>query len=149
MNKRGVNELVAAILLILLVISATVIFGYIYTNFLYSQEDAIEGTVFEEIGLKSGCETNYLPGTWSDCEVTYNLHNLVEEDLDFQGSRNRVLKDLNKCSPDKIEIEKCSSKELVSLQIVGQYLEIRDGYGDLVSKLELKGGELNIELILV
>jgi len=149
MNKKGVSELVAVLLLIGIVIAATITFGYIYTNFLYRQQDAIEGTVFEEIGLKGNCEPNYLPGEWSECGLTYNLHTLVEEDLTFEESRSRKLEDLNKCASSKVEVEKCSSKELVSLQIVGEYLEIRDKDGNLVSKLELKDGVLDIDLIIV
>lgn len=151
MNKKGVNELVAAVILIGIVISATIIFGYFYTNFLYNQQDAINGTVFEEIGLQGtgGCSPNYAPGEWSECKLTYNLHDLVEDDLIFDESRSRKLEDLNKCAPNKVEVEKCSTKELISLQIVGQYLEIRDVSGNLVSKLELKDGALNIELTLV
>jgi len=155
MNKKGVSQVVSVVLLITLVIAMAVTFGYIYTNFLYSQQDAIEGTVFEEIGLEGagGCNPNYAPGEWSKCEVTYNLDDLVEEELTLEGTKSRVLEDLNKCAPNKLETEKCSTKELVSLKKVEKcskkYLEIRDQDNKLVSRVELSDSkELTIEFLL-
>lgn len=153
MGKKGVSEVISIVLLITLVISASLIFAYFYSDFIYRQQDVIEGTVFEELGLEGGCKPNWVDCTeWGECEVDYNLDYLVGKDIELQGFERRTCNDANKCAEDRIDEQKCSARELIAVEIVEEdgkeYIEIRDKAGNLVSKLDKdeKEGKLSINL---
>jgi hypothetical protein len=153
MNKKGVSEVIAAVLLITLVVATSLIFAYFYSDFIYEQKDSIEGTVFEELGLEGRCAANWADcKDWSECEISYNLDDLIGGDIELQGVERRSCKDINECAQDKIEEQKCSARKLVALDVVEEsgreYIEIRDKDGDLVSKVskDEEAGTLYIDL---
>ncbi len=163
MNKKGVSQVVSAVLLIIIVIAAAAVFGYIYNNFIFSEAQTIEGTVFEEIGLKDnqakvskGCESKWVHGEWSQCKVSYNLEDLIKEE-ELVATRSRVVQDKNGCSNInvKVETEDCLLGKFVTVKKVEkcnlEYLEVRDEESNLVSRIELKEEsetpEMNLELI--
>jgi flagellin-like protein len=160
MNKKGVSEVIAVVLLIVLVIAAATILGYIYNNFLFRQSQNIENMPLEELGLEGSkakvntCNSVWNCDDWSECEVGYNLGNLIEKEINLKGTKSRYCVDANKCSLNKVESEICSTKELVTVKEVEKcgrkYLEIKDSEEKVVSRVELKQEteELVIDLII-
>jgi|GEM_PF-2882592 len=153
MNKKGVSEVIEVVLLITLVISSSLIFAYFYSNFIYEQQDRIEGTLFEELGLEGGCKSKWVDcSEWSQCAINYNLNYLVGGDIELQGVEKRTCRDANNCAEDKIEEQKCSARELIAVEVVEtdgkEYIEIRDKDGNLVSEIDKdeESGTLYINL---
>ncbi len=151
MSKKGVSQVVSAVLLISLVIATVTAFSYVYTNFLYEQQDSIEGTVFEEIGL-GGCNPAYECSEWSQCKIDYKFEDLTKKDLQLNGVSKRNCLDSNECSPEKTEEQVCSAKELITINVVKEngkeYVEIKDKDGNIISKIDKdeKSGKLYIDL---
>ena len=151
MSKKGVSEIVSAVILISVVIAMSVAFSYVYTHFLYEQKDRIEGTVFEELGLE-GCSPDYECTQWSECIIDYNINDLLEEEIGITGISKRTCTDTTNCAPQKTEEQACSAKQQITVNLLeedgNQYLEIIDKNGNLISKINKneESGTLYIEL---
>jgi len=138
MNKKGVSEVVSAVLLISMVIVAVLTFSYFYTNFLFEKEDQIEGTVFEEIGL--GCNPAYDCSEWSPCVVEWNFGNLIPEDLQLSGITKRNCVDSTGCVPEKTEEQACSNQEPITIEVFEEEgttnVQIKDQEGNIISEMD-------------
>lgn len=165
MSKKALARIVSLTLLIFLTLLSIVILWNIVDSLIDKTTGKLEiealKKTLEAEKVKSpveeselGCISNWQCGGWSDCEVTYNLDDIIGEEILLKGKRQRGCEDLNGCSLNKIEEETCDTKVPVSVEKIikcsKEYIEIRDEEGVLISRLELTedSRELNIQLLL-
>lgn len=104
----------------------------------------------------TGCISRWNCGEWSACYVTYNLDDLIADEVILDGEQKRICTDENKCLSDAYERKECDTKISVKVKRIEigskEYLEVYDLSDKLISRLELIKGKhdvLNIEIPLI
>lgn len=170
MNKRGVSKIVVMVIIVSLILVSIITLSNIIKPLIERAATQLENNPLkkdieaqkakspgsENTEIKEGCIPNWKCGEWSKCEIVYNLEDLIEEKILLEGKKQRACEDLDKCSYNKIEEEKCDTKAPVSVKKVikcfKEYIEVRNEEGVLVSRVEITNGnssqKLNIQLLL-
>ncbi len=68
-----------------------------------SEEDSNE--IIERV--EQDCISDFNCGNWSECEVDYNLDDLLNGVENIKGTKTRTCEDRNDCVGDRIEIREC------------------------------------------
>jgi len=85
-------------------------------------------------------------GDWRECKINYNLNEFIDGKVFFEGEQTRI------CN-GKVERKKCNTRVPITAKKVmkcsKEYVEVYDLEDNLISRLELVGGDykmLNINL---
>ncbi|MDP3027291.1 MAG: hypothetical protein Q8N63_06280 [Nanoarchaeota archaeon] len=143
MNTKGVNEIIVMAILILILIVAIGLLIMFIGPFFDELEDS-------EI-INKTCFSKWECGNWTDCEIHYSVRDALTGVV-LTGTKMRGCSDINGCESAKIEIEGCDTGGLVSVNKIsrgsGDYLEIRNESGSLISEVKIIGGAVYINLII-
>jgi hypothetical protein len=88
------------------------------------------------------CPTNFLCEVWGECKADYSVVDLMKEDDYLDGIKERSCVDLNNCSNNTIQTQRCSLGIPIEAKTVEwcgeEYVELYDKRtSDLVSKVKL------------
>ena len=155
MNKNGLNQIIVVVLLIFLAFIAILAVLVSIKTLTKSVETRSENLQTElEIPLKTGgCVPNLLCGEWGACEYVYGAGNVFAQSVFLTGEHSQSCSDLNSCASNYNQTQNCISEKKVNISQVEKcskkYIEIRNSVtGELVSRLKLQPGRLDIDLIL-
>jgi len=95
----------------------------------------------------SNCISNWECLDWSNCTVSYDLNNLIQDEIILKAEQSRVCTDKNSCSSDIIDRNVCDDKASVDVKKVTEngteYVDVYDTNNNLVSRMEYKEGGVN------
>ena len=77
----------------------------------------------------SECESDFVYGDWSECEVDYNFDDLLNNAGGLKGRQSRVYDDLNNCIDASYEFQDCSDIAFSVIGTVSDSVRNWDGFG--------------------
>lgn len=102
--------------------------------------------------IENNCLANWQCDDWDECHVTYDLGELIEGGITLSGEKERICNDLNKCLPKTIEKKECNPQISIVIKNMTkcsqEYLEISKTDNELIARLQLIDGRLNIQFFL-
>jgi len=143
MNIKGVNEIIVmAILILISIVAIGLLIRFIGPFF-----DRLEDSKI----INETCFSKWECGNWTDCEIHYSVRQALTGVV-LTGTKMRGCSDINGCESAKIEIWGCDTGGVVNVEKVhrgsGDYLEIRNESGSLISEIKRIDGEVYINLII-
>ncbi|MDP3027293.1 MAG: hypothetical protein Q8N63_06290 [Nanoarchaeota archaeon] len=117
-------------------------------------EPPIERPTEEATELEEECRADWECADWSECQLSYNLKEIIDHGVFLKGFQIRECKDVNKCFADKVEERNCEFKKEITTKEVFKcknYIEIRDESGVLINRLEITkepNKKLDIQLLI-
>ncbi len=88
---------------------------------------------------------------WSDCQAYYDINNLVNEEIILDGRFTRYCIDKRNCFSNIIEKKECNPGITIILKKINKcsknYLEVYDTENKLLSRLDFVSGILNIQYL--
>jgi len=118
-SKRGLSNIIAVSILVSLSLIAVLILWIVVSSIINSYSDditlnKIDNNIESPNGCgdncsdENGCDEFWQCGDWGDCNVEYNLNDLILRNNDFKGTQFRVCNDLNFCvDKDRVEEQTC------------------------------------------
>jgi len=117
-------------------------------------EPPVEIPEEEVTELEEECLADWECADWSECQLIYNLKEIIDNGVFLNGVQTRECKDVNKCFVDKVEERNCELKKEITTKGVFKcknYIEIRDENGVLINRLEMTeepDKKLDIQLLI-
>jgi len=114
----------------------------------------------QEIPFQTGprgartCVSDWQCSNWGECQVIYDLADIISEKVLLSGGRERRCVDDNNCGYEKIERQECETQKPIYAKRVERcfknYIEVFNENNILISRLELLDSgykELNVQMI--
>lgn len=110
------------------------------TKILVDAKCGAENILERQFCGEEDCEARIECGDWSVCNYFDKTNDILKEELIFEGSKERVCHDKERCVDSFVEVESCSSSIPVKVKITEwcgkELVEIFDNEGNVVGRVQ-------------